>query len=71
MNEKILIVASVWGFAAKFESEDIRLLKELGYEVHLASNRSNPIFRFPEDVYENMGIIYHDTEIWQDRKSVV
>ena len=65
MNEKILIVASVWGFAAKFESEDIRQLKEMGYEVHLASNQSNPIFRFPEDVYEKMGVIYHDTEIWQ------
>lgn len=65
MNEKILIVASVWGFAAKFEAGDIRILKELGYEVHFASNQSNPIFQFPEDVYENMGVAYHDTDIWQ------
>ena len=65
MNKKILIVASVWGFAAKFESEDIRILKELGYEVHFASNKNNPIFQFPENVYEKMGVVYHDTEIWQ------
>lgn len=65
MNEKILIVASVWGFAAKFEAGDIRLLKELGYEVHFASNQSNPIFRFQKDIYKKMGVIYHDTEIWQ------
>ncbi|MCM1135938.1 MAG: glycosyltransferase family 4 protein [Clostridium sp.] len=65
MNKKILIVASVWGFAAKFESEDIRILKEMGYEVHFVSNKNNPIFHFPENVYENMGVIYHDTEIWQ------
>ena len=54
MNEKILIVASVWGFAAKFEAGDIRLLKELGYEVHFASNQSNPIFRFQKDIYKKM-----------------
>lgn len=65
MNKKILIVASVWGFVAKFESEDVRILKELGYEVHFASNKNNPIFQFPENVYEEMEVIYHDIDIWQ------
>lgn len=65
MRKKILIVASVWGFVAKFESEDIRILKELGYEVHFASNKSNPIFQFPETIYDDMGVIYHDIDIWQ------
>lgn len=65
MNKKILIVASVWGFVAKFESEDVRILKELGYEVHFASNKNNPIYRFPENIYEDMGVVYHDIDIWQ------
>ncbi len=65
MNKKILIVASVWGFVAKFASEDLRILKELGYEVHFASNKSNPIFQFPENIYEDMQVIYHDIDIWQ------
>ena len=65
MKKKILIVTSVWGFLAKFGKEDTRILQELGYEVHYASNKNNPIYQFPENVYEEINVIFHDIDIWQ------
>lgn len=65
MKKRILIVTSVWGFLAKFGREDVKILQELGYEVHYASNKENPIYQFAADVYEKMGVIYHDIDIWQ------
>lgn len=37
MKSKVLIVASIWPFF-NFEKHDIRILQELGYEVHCATN---------------------------------
>lgn len=65
MKKKILIVTSVWGFLAKFGKEDVRILQESGYEVHYASNKNNPIYQFPENVYETMDVVFHDIDIWQ------
>lgn len=65
MKKKILIVTSVWGFLAKFGKEDVRVLQELGYEVHYASNKNNPIYQFPENIYETMNVVFHDIDIWQ------
>ncbi len=65
MKKKILIVTSVWGFLAKFGKEDVKVLQELGYEVHYASNRNNPIYQFPDNVYEEMKVFFHDIDIWQ------
>ena len=38
--EKALIVSTNLGFIANFEQNDIRLLQEMGYEVHCAANES-------------------------------
>lgn len=65
MKKKILIVTSVWGFLAKFGKEDVRVLQESGYEVHYASNKDNPIYQFPENIYETMNVIFHNIAIWQ------
>ena len=65
MRKKILIVTSVWGFLAKFGREDVKILQKLGYEVHYASNKNNPIYYFSEDIYEQMNVIFHDIDIWQ------
>lgn len=65
MKKKILIVTSVWGFLAKFGREDVKILQEQGYEVHYASNKNNPIYQFAPDVYEEMGVVFHDIDIWQ------
>ncbi len=63
--KKILIVASVWGFLAKFEAQDVGILQKLGYEVHYASNKYNPVYWFPTDIYKNMGVIFHNIDIYQ------
>lgn len=65
MKKKILIVTSVWGFLAKFGKEDVGILQESGYEVHYASNKENPIYQFPENIYEEMNVVFHDIDIWQ------
>ena len=64
-TKKILIITSVWGFLAKFGQEDIKVLHDLGYEVHYASNKSNPIYHFPDTVYEEMKVYFHNIDIWQ------
>lgn len=63
--KKILIISSVCGFLPKFEREDVKLLKELGYQVHYASNSNNPVYPYKENIFEEMGIVFHDIDLWQ------
>ena len=44
--KKVLIIATVGGFLKKFEMGNVRILQELGYEVHYAANMQNQIYRF-------------------------
>lgn len=39
--KKALIIASVYGFIHHFERNDIKILKELGYEIVIATNLNN------------------------------
>lgn len=36
--KRALIIATVWGFISSFEKNDIKILKELGYKIIVASN---------------------------------
>lgn len=61
--KKILIVCSVCGFLAKFGREDIEILRKLGYEIHYASNSSYPVYQYKKELYDKMGIIFHEIAI--------
>jgi glycosyltransferase EpsD len=46
---KALIVTSVYGFLSKFERQNVRLLQEMGFEVHYASNHDNVVYKTDHD----------------------
>lgn len=51
MKKKAMIIATVSGFIASFEKNDIKILKKLGYEIIVASN-----FKNYEDELEELNI---------------
>ncbi len=42
--KKVLIVTTISGFLAQFEMNDVDILKDLGCEIHYASNFRNPVY---------------------------
>ena len=61
--KKALIITTVGGFVPSFEMDNVRLLQELGYQVHYASNFKNRIYEFTESALENAGIVLHQIDI--------
>ena len=54
--KKILFLTTISGFLPQFESNDVKLLKEMGCEIHYASNFRNPIYTFDEKKLIEQGI---------------
>ncbi len=63
--KKVLIITTVSGFLYKFEMENVKLLQELGYEVHYAANRYVPNYIYDESELERNGIVFHHIDIAQ------
>lgn len=61
-KEKVLIIATVSGFAAQFEMNNIHILQSLGYEVHYAANFYNPHYGKDNQRLEGTGIICHQVD---------
>lgn len=61
--KKILYVTTISGFVPQFEMNDVRIMKEMGYEVHYASNYNNPIYTYEDSLLENEGIVKHQLDI--------
>lgn len=61
--KKILIITTISGFLPQFESNDVKLLMEAGYEVHYASNFKNPIYHCDKEVLRERGIILHQIDV--------
>ncbi|MCL2254585.1 MAG: glycosyltransferase [Lachnospiraceae bacterium] len=47
----------------QFEMNSVRILKDLGYEVHYASNFTNPIYKLDKDELTAMGIHLHQIDV--------
>lgn len=62
-KKKVLFVTTVSGFLPQFESNDVKLLKEMGFEIHYASNFKNPIYAFDEEILKYLEIIPHQIDI--------
>lgn len=63
-QKKALIVASIPGFIVSFEMNDIKILKELGYEVHVACNLTNDaVISNGHDRLKEADIILHNIDI--------
>ena len=61
--KKILFVTTISGFLPQFERNDVRLLHEMGCEIHYASNFNNPIYTFDKEELIKDGIILHQIDI--------
>ena len=63
MNKNILILSTVSGFLKKFETDDVEILKELGYTVHYAANMREQHYLFDETALCKMGVEPHHIDI--------
>ena len=61
--KKALIITTISGFVPQFEMNNVRILQEVGYEVHYASNFDRPVYEFDDSLFEKAGIITHHFSI--------
>ncbi len=61
-SKKALLVTTVSGFVPQFEMSNVAILKELGYEIHYASNFHNPSYGTDNKRLEGTGIICHQVD---------
>ena len=60
--KRVLIVTTVSGFVPQFEMNNVRILQEMGYEVHYASNFKNPHYGKDNHRLEGTGIVCHQVD---------
>ena len=60
--KKVLLVTHVSGFVPQFEMNNVRILQEMGYEVHYASNYKKPQYGNDNSRLEGTGIIKHQVD---------
>ena len=46
--KKILYITTISGFLPQFEKNDVKIMQEMGYEIHYASNFHHPVYPFDE-----------------------
>lgn len=61
--KNILILTTVSGFLDKFETGNVALLQELGYQVHYASNMNEQHYLFDPGKIRRMGVVLHHIDI--------
>lgn len=62
MSKKALLVTTVSGFVPQFEMNNVRILQELGYEVHYAANYRNVGYGTDNHRLDGTGIIRHQID---------
>ena len=60
--KKALLVTHVSGFVPQFEMNNVRILQEMGYEVHYATNLNNVSYGKDNSRLEGTGIICHQVD---------
>ena len=61
-NKKALLVTRVSGFVPQFEMNNVKILQEMGYEVHYASNFDTVVYGNDNSRLEETGIICHQID---------
>lgn len=61
--KKALFIAAVSGFLMKFELQDVRLLQQMGYEIHYAANFNVEKYEFDKDELAKNRIQIHQIPI--------
>lgn len=60
--KRALIITTVSGFVPQFEMNNVRILQELGYEVHYAANYHMPVYTDNNDRLNGTDIIRHQID---------
>ena len=68
--KKILYVTTISGFLPQFELNDVKIIQEMGYEVHYASNFDNPIYKFDKEELTEKGIVLHHIDVMKSPLSI-
>ena len=66
MKKKALVVATVVGFIANFEYNDICRLQDMGYEVHIASDMSDCNNKEKLKRLLDSGAVTHDIKFYRN-----
>ena len=61
-KKKALLVTTVSGFVPQFEMNNVRLLQNMGFEVHYASNYNTPSYGTDNHRLDGTGIIRHQID---------
>lgn len=61
--KKILYITTISGFLPQFEKNDVKIMQEMGYEIHYASNFHYPVYPFDEKSLKEQGIILHQIDV--------
>lgn len=59
MKKKVLLVTTISGFVPQFEMNNVKILQEMGYEVHYATNYKTPTYTDSNKRLNHSGIIRH------------
>lgn len=70
MKKKVLFVTTISGFLPQFEKNDVFILREMGFEIHYASNFKNPVYAFHETILKDQGILLHQIDIAKNPSKV-
>ena len=62
-GKKALFIATVGGFVAQFELNNVSLLQGMGYKVHSAANFREPVYSIKERELSDMGVTLHQVDI--------
>ncbi len=62
MSKKVLLVASISGFIPQFELNNVRILLDMGYEIHYASNFKTPHYGNDNSKIKELPIICHQID---------
>ncbi|MCX4268829.1 MAG: glycosyltransferase family 4 protein [Lachnospiraceae bacterium] len=60
--KNVLIITTVSGFVPQFERNNLKILQNMGYCVHYASNFKNPHYGFDNQRLKGTGIICHQVD---------
>ncbi len=59
---RVLLVTTVSGFVPQFEMNNVRILQDMGYEVHYASNYNTPSYGTDNRRLDGTGIVRHQID---------
>lgn len=68
--DNALIVTTIGGFVPHFEMNNVKILQDMGYVIHYASDFNNPVYECNKETLYQMGIKLHQIDIKKSPRCV-